>query len=123
MIEIQIDIVTKWKIKKLKMKNKEEIYEEIMALAYNLEDMLSYDETPGGLRWGKLVNKLQEFEFDEIEEKNIPILFYTIKHKIGWGKWCDVTGGNHYALNECYSPKDNEIFYCTESQAKQLNLN
>lgn len=56
------------------------------------------------------------------EEENIPILFYTIKNKIGWGKWCDVTGGNHYALNEGYSPSDNEVFYCTESQAKKLDI-
>ena len=50
----------------IQMKSKEEIYEEIMALTYNLEDVLEYDETPEGLRWGELVNKLQEFEFDEI---------------------------------------------------------
>ncbi len=56
------------------------------------------------------------------EEKDVPVLFYTIKNKIGWSKWCDVTGGNHYALNEGYSPSDNEVFYCTESQAKELGI-
>lgn len=56
------------------------------------------------------------------EEKDVPVLFYTIKNKIGWGKWCDVTGGNHWALNEGYSPSDNEVFYCTQSQAEELGI-
>ena len=56
------------------------------------------------------------------EEKDIPVLFHTIKNKIGWGKWCDVTGGNHYALNEGYSPDDTDVFYCTKSQAEELGL-
>lgn len=56
------------------------------------------------------------------EEKDVPVLFYTIKNKIGWSKWCDITDGNHWALNEGYSPRDNEVFYCTKSQAEKLGL-
>lgn len=56
------------------------------------------------------------------EEKNIPITFFQIKNNIGWSKWCDVTGGNHYALNEGYSPSDSEVFYCTRSQAIELGI-
>lgn len=62
------------------------------------------------------------FEKEKEEEKDVPVLFYTIKNKIGWGKWCDVTGGNHYALNEGYSPDMNEVFYCTKSQAEELEI-
>lgn len=56
------------------------------------------------------------------EEKDIPVLFFTIKNDIGWSEWCDITGGNHYALNEGYSPSLNEVFYCTKSQAEQLGI-
>ena len=56
------------------------------------------------------------------EEKDIPVLFYTIKNKIGWSRWCDVVGGNHYAISEGFRIDDNEVFYCTKSQAENLNL-
>lgn len=59
---------------------------------------------------------------DEEEPKNVPVLYYTIKNSIGWSRWCDVTGGNHYALKEGYNPKDNEVFYCTPSQAIKLGI-
>lgn len=62
------------------------------------------------------------FEKQVEEERDVPVLFYTIKNKIGWSKWCDIVGGNHYALNEGYSPDDNEVFYCTKSQAEELRL-
>ena len=56
------------------------------------------------------------------EPKDVPVLFYTIKNKITWSEWCDVVGGNHYALSEGLAPSDNEIFYCTKSQAEELGL-
>ena len=62
------------------------------------------------------------FEETEQEQQDIPVLYHTIKNKIGWSEWCDVTNGNHYALNEGYAPKDNDIFYCTPTQAKELEL-
>lgn len=43
------------------MKTPEELYEKLMTLAYNLEDLLHYDETPKGKEWGQIVNKLQKF--------------------------------------------------------------
>jgi hypothetical protein len=52
------------------MKTKKELYEIVMHYAYLLEDKLSYNETKEGESWGKLINKLQDFNFDEtIEEK------------------------------------------------------
>lgn len=62
------------------------------------------------------------FEEVEEEQKDVPVLYHTIKNKIGWSEWCDVTNGNHYAINEGYSPSDTEIFYCTKSQAEQLGI-
>jgi len=60
------------------METKQELYEKVMHYAHLLEDNLSYDETKEGKRWGKLVNKLQDFEFDK-EEKEIPITYGLIK--------------------------------------------
>lgn len=57
-----------------------------------------------------------------IEEKEIPITYGLIKATCGWGKWCDVTGGNHYTINEFGDYPLNEVFYITETQAKQLNF-
>jgi hypothetical protein len=56
------------------------------------------------------------------EEKTIPITYGLIKATCGWCKWCDVTGGNHYAINEFGDYEDREVFYITKTQAKQLNF-
>ena len=47
------------------MRTKQDLYEKVMHYAHLLEDKLSYDETKEGKRWGKLVNKLQDFNFDK----------------------------------------------------------
>lgn len=56
------------------------------------------------------------------EEKTIPITYGLIKATCGWSKWCDVTNGNHYAINEFGDYEDREVFYITETQAKQLKF-
>lgn len=56
------------------------------------------------------------------ESKNIPVTYSYIKRNIGWSKFCDVTGGNHYAINEWGDYPDNEIFRVTESQAEKLGI-
>lgn len=56
------------------------------------------------------------------EEKTIPITYGLIKATCGWSKWCDITGGNHYAINEWGDYPANEVFYITEAQAKKLNF-
>jgi hypothetical protein len=38
-----------------------ELYNEMMGIAYKLEDRFQYDETRTGLKFGKIVNKLQKF--------------------------------------------------------------
>ena len=51
------------------METSQELYEKVMHYAHLLEDRLSYDETEEGKHWGKLVNKLQDFKFDEKKPK------------------------------------------------------
>jgi hypothetical protein len=105
------------------METKKEIYEKVMHYAHLLEDKLSYDETEEGNRWGKLVNKLQNFNFDkEVEEEKIPFNYYFLRKKLDWEQFCDLTGIDYYAIRNGFEIKDAEIFYLTESQAKKHNL-
>ena len=105
------------------METKQELYEKVMHYAHLLEDKLSYDETEEGKRWGKLVNKLQKFKFDkEVEEKEIPITYGLIKATCGWSKFAEVCDKNVWAISEFGDYEDREVFYITESQAKQLNF-
>lgn len=65
---------------------------------------------------------LNGFAKEIVEEKTIPITYGLIKATCGWSRFCDVTEGNHYAINEWGEFEIGEIFYITESQAKQLNF-
>ncbi len=55
------------------------------------------------------------------EEKTIPVTLGLIKATCGWMKFCDVTGSNHYMLNE-WSVEDTEVFKIKESHAKELGF-
>ena len=100
------------------------MYEELMTLAHNIEDKLSYDETEEGRKWGLIVNKLQNFDFHlKIkEEKEIPITYGLIKATCGWSEFAEKTNRNVYTINEFGDYEDREVFYITESQAKQLKF-
>lgn len=62
------------------------------------------------------------FEETEQEQQEIPITYSYVKRIIGWSRFCDITGRNHYAINEFGGYPDNEIFYVTEEQARKLNI-
>lgn len=46
------------------------MYEQLMTLAHNIEDKLSYNETEEGKKWGLIVNELQRFNFHLKIENN-----------------------------------------------------
>ncbi len=54
------------------------------------------------------------------EEPTFRIYYAWIKYNCGWSRYCDVTGGNHYAINEFGEFDDNHSFTITQSEAKQL---
>ena len=58
----------------------------------------------------------------EDEEKEIPITYGLIKATCGWSKFVETTDRNVWAINEFGGYEPNEVFYITESQAKQLNF-
>ena len=59
---------------------------------------------------------------DDVNNGTIPITFGLIKAKCGWSEFCDVTGGNHYAINEGWEPCDREIIDVKIKHAKELGL-
>jgi hypothetical protein len=104
------------------MKTKQELYEKVMHYAHLLEDKLSYDETEEGKKWAKLVNKLQDFEFKVVEEDKVSFTYSFLRRKLEWEKFCDLTSVDYYATRNGFEIEDNEIFYVTESKAKEFNL-
>ena len=65
---------------------------------------------------------IHEFFNPTIEpEKTYPVTFFSIVNSCGWSEFCDVTGGNHYAVKE-FGIEDREIFDVKESHAKRLGL-
>jgi hypothetical protein len=59
---------------------------------------------------------------EELVEEKISFTFSFLMRKLDWEKFCDLTGTDYYAKNEGYEFKDNEIFYISESKAKEFNL-
>jgi len=68
-----------------------------------------------------IANEIQEYLDSLQEEETIPITIATIKSTCGWSKYCDVTGSNHYMLNE-FSVSEREIRDVKISQARLLGL-
>lgn len=56
-----------------------------------------------------------------VESETVPITLGQIKAYCGWSRFCDITGGNHYMLNE-WTVSDREIFDVKKSHAEELRL-
>lgn len=75
-----------------------------------------------------LLNDVEEWieEFattiDDIEAQKtaIPVTYGMIKATCGWSRFCDVTGFNHYSINEWGDYKENEIFSIPKEQFERL---
>lgn len=57
-----------------------------------------------------------------VEEDKISFTYSFLRRKIEWEQFCDLTGIDYYAIANGYQIKDDEVFYITESKAKQFNL-
>lgn len=60
-------------------------------------------------------------KINEEDEKYTKITLGMIKATCGWSKFCDVTGGNHYMLNE-WTVDDDELFEVKYKHLKELGL-
>lgn len=56
------------------------------------------------------------------KEKEIPITYGLIKATCGWSEFAEVCDRNVWAISEFGDYEPNEVFYITESQAKQLKF-
>lgn len=56
------------------------------------------------------------------KKKEIPITYGLIKATCGWSKFAETTDRNVWAINEFGEYEPNEVFYITETQAKQLKF-
>ena len=68
-------------------------------------------------------NELNEDEYIEslklsvVEEDKISFTYSFLRRELDWHKFCELTG-----TNEGAEFKDNDIYYITESKAKEFNL-
>jgi len=60
------------------------------------------------------------FKIEEIIEDTIRVSYKNIRLSCGWYKFCDITGNNHYAVND-YGIDDSETFNIPLSQYKKLD--
>ncbi len=57
-----------------------------------------------------------------VEEDKVSFTYSFLCRKLDWNSICDLTGIDYYAIRNGFEIKDNEIFYITESKAKEFNL-
>jgi hypothetical protein len=57
-----------------------------------------------------------------VEEDKVSFTYSFLMRKLDWEKFCNLTGTNEWAKNEGREFKDNDIYYITESKAKEFNL-
>lgn len=95
--------------------------EQIIDSQTNLDEVLSCLDDD--MLWKNLSDENKKM-IDKMmdDDKTVPITYYQIREQVGWSQYCDVTGGNHYALNEGYSPADHEVFHVKKKHARELGL-
>lgn len=65
---------------------------------------------------------LNGFTEEKVEEDTIGFTYSFLRRKMDWLEFCELTGTNEWALREGFEIKDDEVFYITESKAKEFNL-
>ena len=86
-----------------------------------------------GVKWGVFMAVGEDFDAppdeDEYieslnppakEEEVIPVTYGMIKATCGWGKFCDVTGYNPYAIKEFGHPDDRTTYEIKKSEFDKL---
>lgn len=108
-----------------------EVFDELLKSSATEESLrLAFK---AGVKWGVFIAVGEDFDepFDENEyieslnpkvehEETIPITYGMIKATCGWGKFCDVTGYNHYAIKEFGHPDDSTTYEIKKSEYDKL---
>lgn len=115
--------------------NEDNIYNEDVAVAILIDESetkLVISNTDTTFRYKvsrsemkKLYKFLQENQEllvkpEAEEETIIPVTYASIKNTVGWARFCEVTGGNRFAINQYGDFDMSHIFYITKTQFKQL---
>ena len=53
-------------------------------------------------------------------EEKVTITYSLIKATVGWSRFCDITGFNHYAINEFGEPSPRETFDIVKAEYDKL---
>lgn len=69
-----------------------------------------------------LFNFPTTIDIEPEKEKEIPITYGLVKATCGWSKFAEKTNKNVYAIKKFGDYALNEVFYITESQAKELKF-
>ncbi len=98
--------------------------EEDLRYAY-IQGAKDYCESPKGI--DTFLNEdvedyISSLNEPIVKEREIPFTYFSLRQKLDWEEFCDLTGTNIYAKKEGYEIRDNETFYIVESKAKQFNL-
>lgn len=86
-------------------------YDRALALeGYPIEDTLTEDEY------------IDSLKLSVVEEDKISFTYSFLRRKMDWEDFCKLTGTSEWYKSEGGEIKDTDIFYVTESKAKQFNL-
>lgn len=65
---------------------------------------------------------LKEDNGKEVIENKVSFTYSFLHRKLDWEQFCDLTGIDYYATRNGFEIKDEEIFYFTESKAREYEL-
>lgn len=65
---------------------------------------------------------IESLNIKTVEEDKVCYSYSFLRRKLEWENFCDLTGIDCYAIRNGFEIKDTDLFYITESKAKQFNL-
>jgi len=100
------------------MKYTEEDLRKAFRAGNHYGQLVAHNPSTNADNENEYINSLNE----SVVEDKISFTYSFLRKKLDWGYFCMLTGVSEWAKREGYEPKSDEIFYITESQAKQFNL-
>jgi hypothetical protein len=100
--------------------------EQLLSIVKDIDHLYQFDTeiNTKGQQWlDRNWESLQSGEFfEEPEEKTIPFTKAHLVRKLGWNKFCEITGIDYWCESERGVIEDEEIFRIKQSVAHSLDL-